>query len=89
MWGIKIFLANQTANKNGRVLLIETIIDDVKFVLINIYNSNTESQQLLTMTELHKILQNVDGIGNKNIITGEILIFTSIQNWKVKVEKQL
>ena len=58
------FLANQTADKNGRVLLIEAIVDDAKFALINIYNSNTESQQLLTLTELHKILQNVDDIGN-------------------------
>ena len=63
-------LANQTADKNGRLLLIEAIVDDVKFVLINIYNCITESQQLLTLTELHKILQNVDDIGNKNIITG-------------------
>ena len=61
---------NQTADKNGRLLLIEVIVDDVKFVLINIYNCNTESQQLLTLTELHKILQNVDDIGNKNIIIG-------------------
>ena len=45
-------------------------IDDLKFVLINIYNCNTESKQLLTLTELHKILQNVDDIGNKNIIIG-------------------
>ena len=69
--GSKSFvLANQTADKNGRLLLIEAIVDDVKFVLINIYNCNTESQKLLTLTELHKILQNVDDIGNKNIIIG-------------------
>ena len=49
-------------------MLIEAIVDDVKFILINIYNCNTESQQLLTLTELHKILQNVDDIGNKNTI---------------------
>ena len=63
-------LANQTADKNGRLLLIEPIVDDIKFILINIYNCNTESQQFLTLTKLHKILQNVDDIGNKNIIIG-------------------
>ena len=69
--GSKSFvLTNQTADKNGRLLLIEAIVDDAKFILINIYNCNTESQQLLTLTELHKILQNVDDIGNKNIIIG-------------------
>ena len=49
--GSKSFvLANQTADKNGRLLLIEAIVNDVRSVLINIYNCNTESQQLLTLT---------------------------------------
>ena len=63
-------LANQTADKNGRLLLIEAIVHDVKFILINIYNCNTESRELLTLTELHKIRKNIDDIGNKNIIIG-------------------
>ena len=29
-------LANQTADKNGGLLLIEATVDDVKYVLINI-----------------------------------------------------
>ena len=66
--GSKCFvLAIQTADKNGHLLLTEAIVDDVEFVLINIYNYNTESQQLLALTESHKILQNDDHIGNKNI----------------------
>ena len=69
--GSKSFvLANQTADKNGHVILIEAIVNDVKFFLINIYNCNTESQQFLTLTKLHKILQNVDDIVNENIIIG-------------------
>ena len=69
--GSKYFvLTNQTADKNDRLLLTEAIVDDVKIVLINIYNCNTESQQPLTPSKLHKILQNVDDIGNKNIIIG-------------------
>ena len=88
--GSKSFvLANQITDKTGCLLLIEAIVDDVKFVLINIYNCHTESQQLLSLTELHKILQNVDDIGNKNIIIKEILIFTSIQNLKQKGQNQL
>ena len=60
-------LANQTADKNCHLFLPFV---DVKFVFTNIYNCNTVSQQLLTLTELHKILQNVDDIGNKNINSG-------------------
>ena len=68
---------------NRRFFFIEAINDDVNLFVslsINANNSNTESQQLLTLTELHKILQNVVNIGNKNIIMGWISIFTSIQN---------
>ena len=57
-------------DKSVYLLLIEAIVGHVKFVLINIYNCNTESQQLLTLTELYKILQNVDDIGSKNILIG-------------------
>ena len=63
-------LANQIIDKNGCLLVIETIVDDVKFVFINICNCDTESHQLLTLTALHKILQHVDDVGNKNITVG-------------------
>ena len=86
--GSKSFvLTNQTAYKNGHLLLIEVIV--VKFVLINIYNCNTKSQQLLTQTELHKILQNVDDIGNKNIIIGGDLNFHFNSKLEAKGESQL
>ena len=68
-------LANETTYKNGGLLLIETFFDHVKFVLINIYNCDIEFQQLLTLTELHKILQYFGNIGNKNMTIGGILIF--------------
>ena len=42
--GSKSFvLADQTADKNGHLLVIEAIVDDVKFVLIDIYHCNTKS----------------------------------------------
>ena len=83
--GSKSFvLANQTADKNSLVLLIEAIVDDVKFVLINIYNCNTESQQFLTLTKLHKILQNVNDIVNKNIIIGRDFNFHCSSKLEVK-----
>ena len=88
--GSKSFvLAIQTAEKNGCFLLIETIVDDVKFVLINIYNCNTESQQLLTLTDLQKILQNVGDIGNKNIIVGGDFNFHFNSKLEAKGESQL
>ena len=73
--------------KNGLLLLIEAIVDNIKFVLTHIYNCNTESQQLLTLPGLHKILQNVDNIGNKNIIVEGDFNFHFNSNVEVKVGK--
>ena len=88
--GSKSFVfPDQTADKNGRLLLIEAIVDDVKFVLINVYNCNTESRKLLTLTELHKILQNVENIGNENLIIGGDFNFHFNSKLEAKRENQL
>ena len=86
--GSKSFvLANQTADKNGVFLLNEAIADHVKFVLLIIYNCDTESQQLLTLIGLHKMIQNVDNIGNKDIIIGGNFNFHFDSKLEAKVGK--
>ena len=49
------------------MLVLEVKIDSEILILINIYNANTESEQLSTLTQLI----NVKNINNKNIILGE------------------
>ena len=34
---------NQKTNNDGRILILDVTINDVNFVLINLYNANTES----------------------------------------------
>ena len=41
----------------GRILVVEVKIDDSASVFINIYNANTESEQLLTLNDLINILE--------------------------------
>ena len=41
----------------GSILVTEVKIDDSVFVLINIYNANTESKQLHTLNDLINILE--------------------------------
>ena len=41
----------------GRILVIEVKNDDSLFMLINIYNANTESEQLYTLNNLINILE--------------------------------
>ena len=70
-YGTKSFeLINKIEDKAGRILVIEAKIDDDTLLLVNIYNSNTESEQLLTLSELCLMLDNIDNLSNKKIIFG-------------------
>ena len=54
----------------GRILVIEVKIDDSVFVLINMYNANTESEQLHTLNDLINILETFEDIQNKSVVLG-------------------
>ena len=51
-------------------MLLEININNIIFVLINIYNANNELDQVKTLTELSEILECVGDIQNKNTIFG-------------------
>ena len=51
-----------------RILVIEVKIDDSVFVLINIYNANTESEQLHTLNDLINILETFEDIQDKSVV---------------------
>ena len=53
-----------------RILVIEVKIDDSVFVLINIYNANTESEQLHTLNDLINILETFEDIQDKSVVLG-------------------
>ena len=63
-------LISQIKDDHGRLLVLEVKIDSEILILINIYNANTESEQLSTLTQLNDMLINVKNIKNKNIILG-------------------
>ena len=52
------------------MLVIEVKIENTIFLLINIYNANTETGQLQTLSNLSNILKTFDDIHNKSIIFG-------------------
>ena len=51
---IKYTVKKKAFDKNGWILVIEALIDDTEFILINLYNANTENDQLTTFLELKK-----------------------------------
>ena len=61
-------ILNKTRDNLGRILVIEVKFDDSVFVLINIYNANTESEQLHTLNDLVNILETIEDIQNKSVL---------------------
>ena len=51
-------------------MVIEVKIGDSVFVLINIYNANTESEQLHTLNNLINIPETLEDIQNKSVVIG-------------------
>ena len=63
-------ILNIKHNNLGRILVIEVKIDDSIFVLINIYNANTEPEQLHTLNDLINILEIFEDIQNESVVLG-------------------
>ena len=60
-------------DNNGRIIIIDLILDDEKYLLINLYNANTESEQLDTINCLNNLLSNHNLDGDyKPIFTGDL-----------------
>ena len=59
---------NKISDKSENILLVEETIDDAVFVVIKIYNANTELGQLETPSDLVSILDKVKDIRSINIV---------------------
>ena len=65
---INVVIKKQLNDKNGRILILEVTIDNAEYLLINIYNANTEQHQLQTLQNLSILLENFDNFYDKNVI---------------------
>ena len=63
-------VVNTARDKNGRMLILDAELNGTNFLLINFYNSNTESEQLSTFSTLQKLLEKFDDYNKKNIVFG-------------------
>ena len=67
--GSKKFQLNKiNKDDHGRILIVDANIDDQKFVLINFYNANTESEQINAICELHQLLDDCYLDSTKNVV---------------------
>ena len=53
------------SDENDWILITDANVNDEKFLLVNIYNSNTESEQIKTLHTLKDLLEDIDNISDK------------------------
>ena len=58
---------NQKTDNNGRILILDVAINDVNFVLINLYNADTETEQVSVLNNLSSLLEKFDVTLEKNL----------------------
>ena len=52
-------------DENGRFLILETVIDICVVIFINLYNQNTEKEQVSPWEKMNLILETFDDLENK------------------------
>ena len=66
----------QVGVKNGRILILEVNIDEIRYVLVNIYNANTEVEQVQVLRELSKLMKNINFLKeNRIVLAGDLNVF--------------
>ena len=66
----------QVGDTNGRILILDENIDEIRYVLVNIYNANTEVEQVQVLSELSKLMKNINfSEENRIVLAGNLNIF--------------
>ena len=72
----KVDVLDKKTDKNGRILISDVMVDETNFVLVNIYNANTKTEQVTTLLDLGKMLETIKDFSDKHIIlAGDFNIF--------------
>lgn len=61
---------NKENDKAGRFLIIEAKVENENFLLFNLYDANTESEQLSTLYDLINMLEKINDVADKNVVLG-------------------
>ena len=76
-----VFITKEIFDNNGRILVLQVKIDDEIYLLVNLYNSNTELEQLETLLELETILLKFDANEyNDTIFSGNYNVMRKVNN---------
>ena len=64
---LNICVKNKVNDNDGRVLILEATSDGSDYLLINLYNANTEKEQLTTIKNLNNLLKDFQDFHDKKV----------------------
>ena len=66
----------QQTDKEGPILILDVSINDSEYILINLYNTNTENEQINVLRSLSKLLEDFDiSLTKQLVIPGDFNLF--------------
>ena len=65
---MNICVKNKVNDNDGSVLILEATIDGSDYLLINLYNANTEREKLTTMKNVNNLLKTFEDFHDKNVL---------------------
>ena len=73
---INYSVKKKLSDNSGRILVLDVTIDGTKYLLINLYNGKTETEQFKILESLSKILKDFQDLSEKNItFAGDFNLF--------------
>ena len=64
----KVDVLDKKFDKNGRISKLDVKVDETNFVLVNFYNSNTETEQIKTLLDIGKMLEASKDLSDKHLV---------------------
>ena len=69
-------------DENRHILILDAMVDESNFVLVNIYNRNTETEQVSTLLDLRKMLESIKDFPDKHVVlAGNFFFDTSLESY--------
>ena len=75
----KFTVKKQQTDHSGRILILDVSINDSEYILINLYNANTENEQIEVLSNLFALLKHSILIQTNTLLWLGILIYFLIQ----------
>ena len=70
---LNVWVNKQVGDKNGCILILDVNIGEIRYVLTNIHNANTEVEQVQVLTKLSQLLKNINFLEeNRKVLAGDL-----------------